>query len=275
MTNLRRPLIPLAVLTLVVSGCGWKRTGTNPKDELGDGNSIVELTLTSVTREQAQQFIEDLDDYGDVDRVELKSFNNGTAVYEVEIDGCECDFPAMMAEIPEPGFRYMGRTSKIRYAAFDNQPPKVKFLRPENGAVVREKEIEVAVEVPDEDVKEVSINGRAADRSGTTFTTRIRLGEGANDLIAVAKDATGNEGKAQIRVGLDSTPPEVSANVTVVIEGDVEPGTRVIVNGDEVPVDSRGHYEAKVRVKSGQKEVEIIAIDPYGNRTETMRPIGK
>ncbi len=102
----------------------------------------------------------------------------------------------------------------------------------------------------------------------------MTLNERANDLIAIAKDATGNEGKAELRIGLDSTPPEVSANITVIIEGDVEPGSRVIVNGNEVPVDAKGHYEAKVEVKRGQKEVEIVAIDPQGNRTETMRPIG-
>lgn len=270
--NLR--FVAIATTVALVLGCGWKRTGTSPKDELGDGTSVVELTLANVTREQAQQFIEDLDDYGDVEKVTLKSFNQGTAVYTVEIDGCECDLPAMMAEIPEPGFKYMGRTSQVRYAAFDNQPPRPTFVKPQSGAVVKEKTIEVVVDVPDQDVAEVLINGKKADRNGTRFSAKVPLHEGANDISAVAKDATGNEGTAQLRVGLDSTPPEVTATVTVIIEGQVEPGTRVIVNGEEVAVDANGRYEAKVKVKQGQREVEVIAIDKYGNRTETMRPIG-
>lgn len=266
--------IVIAAAAVLFLACGWKRTGTSPKDEVGDGASQVELTISNVTKEQAQQFVEDIDDYGDVDNVVLKSWANGTAIYEIAIDGCECDFPAMMAEIPTPGFKYQGRTSKIRYAAFDNLAPTVTFVKPENGVVVKEREIEVVVEVPDEDVAEVTINGKGTDRSGSRFTTRVQLNEGANDLEAVARDTTGNEGKRQIRVGLDSTPPEVSAQITVLIEGDTEPGSRVYVNGEEVQVDSNGHYEAKVRVKKGQKEVEVVVIDPNGNRTETMRPIG-
>ena len=115
----------VAVVVALLLGCGWKRTGSSPKDELGSGVSTVELTLHNVSQEQAKKFIEDIDDYGDVEKVELKSWANGTATYAIDIDGCECDFPAMMAKIPEPGFTYQGRTTRISYAAFDNRPPTV------------------------------------------------------------------------------------------------------------------------------------------------------
>ncbi|MBX5481403.1 MAG: hypothetical protein IRZ16_06090 [Myxococcaceae bacterium] len=266
----------VAVVVALTLGCGWKRTGTSPKEEIGGGGvSTVELTLHNVTQEQAKKFMEDLDDYGDIEKIELKTWANGTAVYVIDVDGCECDLPAMMGKIPEPGFTYQGRTTRISYTAFDNRPPSLTFVQPEDGFITKDKQIQVVVQVPDEDVAQVTINGKPTSRSGDKFSVTLPLSDGANDIVAVAKDKTGNESKAQIRVGLDATPPEVTATVTVLIEGDVEPGTRVIVNGEEVPVDGDGHYEAKVKVKKGQKEVEVIAIDSHGNRTETMRPIGE
>lgn len=275
MLHVTRITTIIAVLVALTLGCGWKRTGSAPKEEVGSGLSVVELTLQNVTQDQAKQFIEDLDDYGDVEKIELKSWANNTAVYTVSLDGCECDLPAMVAKIPEPGFTYQGRSTRMGYAAFDNKPPSVSIVSPEDGLVTREKQVQVVVEVPDDDVAQVTVNGKATTRAGSRFTVSLPLNEGANDLIASAKDKNGNEAKAQIRVGLDTKPPEVTGQVTVIIEGDVPPGTKVLVNGEEAPVDDKGHYEAKVKVKKGQKEVEIIAIDPYGNRTETMRPIGE
>jgi hypothetical protein len=271
-----RLCLSLSIAALALSACGgWKRTGTSPKSEVGGNNlATVELTLANVTREQAQAFTEQLDDYGDVKKVELKSYQEGMAVYEVDVEGCECELPAMVARIPSPGFKYQGRQAKFRYAAFDNIAPKLAFVKPSSGAVLKERQVEVQVDVPDADVAEVTLNGQPMQRNGGRFTTLVALKEGANDLAAVAKDASGNMGRAQLRIGLDTTPPDVTAAVTVIIDGKVEPGTRVYVNGEETKVDSSGHYEAKVKVKRGQREVEVVAVDQYGNRNQTMRPIG-
>ena len=270
-----RPLVVIAAVATCALACGgWKRTGTSPKAEIGSGNSVVELVISHISQDQAKQFMDEIKDRGDIENIELKNWSNGTAVYVVEIRGSEAEFPAMVARIPEPGFRYGGRTSRIVYEAYDNHPPSLSFVKPNDGLVTKDKQIEVVVEVPDEDVAQVTIGGRPANRNGSRFSTTLPLGEGANDIVAVAKDNSGNETTKQVRVGLDSTPPEVSATVTVVIEGDVEPGTRVMVDGNEVEVDDKGHWKAPVKVKPGQREVEVIAIDSHGNRTEQMKPIG-
>lgn len=269
-----RPLIVVAALAMLVTACGWKRTGTSPNAQLGEGNSVAELVINDITQAQALKFVQDLEDYGDMEKVQLKSWTNGTAVYVVEIDGAEAELPAMIAEIPEPGFKYLGRTSRVTYRAFDNKPPTISVVKPDQGTVTREKQVEVVIEIPEDDVGQVTIGGRNADRSGSRFSTVVPLKSGANDIAISAKDKSGNEATAQVRIGLDDTPPEVKAAITVLIEGDVEPGTRVIVGGEEISVDSDGHWKAPVKVKQGQKEVEVIAIDPHGNRTEKMQPIG-
>ncbi|MGA9523974.1 MAG: hypothetical protein WBV82_21110 [Myxococcaceae bacterium] len=267
----------LLMATLVLVGCGgWKRTGSSASAKIGEAPvSTVELTINNITQQQALEFTRQLDDYGDLEKIQLKSWANNTAVYEVDVDGCECDLPAMIAEIPNPGFKYQGRTTKMRFAAFDNVPPKVEFVSHKNGVVVKEKSLQLEVEVPDDDVVEVTIAGQKAERDGTRYRATVALKDGSNDIVAVAKDTTGNEGKATLRVGLDSTPPEVTGTVTVIIEGKVDPGSKVYVDGVEVPTDSAGYYEAKVKVKKGQREVQIVAVDQYGNRTETMRSIGQ
>ena len=266
--------LSLAVAALTACG-GWKRTGTSTNAVVGGENiATIEISLANVNREQAQKFSQQLKDYGDVKAVQLKSYQDGVAVYDVEVRGCECEVPDMVARIPSPAFKYQGRQAKFRYAAFDNIAPKLAFVKPAAGVVLREKQVDVVVEVPDQDVVEVTLNGQPMQRNGSRFNLTVPLKQGANDFTAVAKDASGNIGRGQLRIGHDSTPPEVTASVTVLIEGDVEPGTRVYVNGNEVQVDSRGHYEAKVRVKRDQREVEVVAIDPYGNRTQRMRPLG-
>lgn len=271
-----RLCLALSIAAAALTACGgWKRTGSSTNSTVGGENiATVEISLANVTREQAQKFVEQIEDYGDVKKVNLKSYQDGIAVYDVDVRGCECELPDMVARIPSPAFKYQGRQSKFRYAAFDNIAPKLAFVKPAAGAVLREKQVEVIVEVPDHDVAEVTLNGQAMQRNGSRFNLNIPLKDGANDLLAVAKDSSGNVGKGQLRIGHDSTPPEVTAAVTVIIEGDVEPGTRVYVNGQEVKVDSRGHYEAKVKVRRDQREVEVVAVDQYGNRTQRMRPLG-
>jgi hypothetical protein len=271
-----RLYVSLSIAIAALAACGgWKRTGTSTNAVIGGENvANVEISLANVTREQAQKFGEHLKDYGEVKGVQLKSYEQGLAVYDVEVRGCECELPDMVARIPSPGFKYQGRQAKFRYAAFDNIAPKLAFVKPAAGAVLREKQVDVIVEVLDQDVVEVTLNGQPMQRNGNRFNLSLPLKNGANDFAAVAKDASGNLGKGQLRVGHDSTPPEVTAAVTVIIEGDVEPGSRVYVNGSEVKVDTRGHYEAKVRVKRDQREVEVVAVDPYGNRTQRMRPLG-
>lgn len=267
----------MALVAAALTGCGGaRRTGSAPSSPIGeDPVSHLELTVRNVTQEQAEQFKQELEDAGDVENVVLKSFNQGTALYELDIEGCECDLPAKVVSLPMLGFKYEGRTTKVQFTAFDNRAPVVTFLHPEEGRVMTEAEQFVTLEVPDPDVAEVRVNGIPAERyKGNVYRVKIRLDDGANDLVATAKDKTGNEGKAQVRVAVDATPPSLEATVRIVVEGNVEPGSSVLIDGREVPVDGSGHYRAEVPVRKGQKQLEIVAIDKNGNKTTQMRDIG-
>ena len=59
------------------------------------------------------------------------------------------------------------------------------------------------------------------------------------------------------------------------MEGSVEAGSSVLINGLEIPVDSGGAYRAEVPVRKGQRKVEIVAIDRSGNKAVTVRELGE
>jgi hypothetical protein len=252
------------------------RTGTAPDSKIGsDPVSHVVLTINSITKPDLDAFKSLLEDQGHVENVMLKSYLNGTAVFELDVGGCECDLPAKMAAIVHPGFKYEGRSTQLRYSAFDNQPPTVKFIFPVEGKVSNTAELWATVEIPDQDVAEVQINGVHAEHfKGNLYRAHLTLKEGVNDLTAVAKDKAGNFGKAEARTAVDTTPPAIEATVKVVVEGVVEAGSTILIDGNEIPVDAAGHYKAEVPIKKGQRQLEIIAIDKNGNKGTSMKDIG-
>jgi hypothetical protein len=73
----------------------------------------------------------------------------------------------------------------------------------------------------------------------------------------------------------DTTPPplELKAPFGIggqfyIIEGTTEPGATVFVNGDEVDVESSGHFKKLVSFnKVGQNSVVVKAVNPAGNQT--------
>jgi len=92
--------------------------------------------------------------------------------------------------------------------------------------------------------------------------------------MATARDKSGNETTAQVAVTIDTTAPALQAQIKLLIEGTVEPGSSVLINGLEIPVDSNGSYRAEVPVIKGQRKIEIIAIDKSGNKAVTIRQLG-
>src|SRR3954466_2225760 len=161
---LRRLLLFAALLAL---GCaGPRRTGSRAEAKVGEGECLsqLELTVAGMTRAEAEQFKRDLEAQGDIQAMVLKSHLQGTAIFELDVRGCECDLPAKIANIRSPGLKYEGRTTKMRYSAFDNHPPSVSFVFPESGRVLTERELLVTVEVPDADVAEVVVNDQPASR---------------------------------------------------------------------------------------------------------------
>jgi hypothetical protein len=265
-------------LVVALAGCGGiKRTGTASTAEVGDdGASHVQLTVHNLTKGDADTFRQQLEDQGHVENVKLTKWDQNTAVYDLDIEGCECELPFLVSQVPMMGFKYEGRVTQVRFSAFDNKAPTITFVHPEEGKVMTEPDQYVAVEVPDPDVAAIDVNGVQMSRyKGNIFRAQVKLKDGPNDIVVTAKDKSGNESKAQIRVGVDTTPPAVEATVKIVVEGNVEPGSSVLIDGREVEVEANGHYKAEVPVRKGQKQVEIVAIDANGNKNVTQKDIGQ
>jgi len=79
--------------------------------------------------------------------------------------------------------------------------------------------------------------------------------------------------QSQFRVSRDATPPPLrlqlpEGNVTsevIVIEGQVEPGSRVRVAGVTVELDRKGWFSHEVSLDFGPNVLVVEAIDPAGN----------
>lgn len=258
-------------------GCGGpKRTGTRPESKIGeDPVSHVELVIAALSRTEAEQFKRDLEAQGDISNLVLKSHANLTATFELDLRGCECDLPAKIAKLRAPGFRYEGRTTRVRYTAYDNQAPSVSFVFPERDRVVTERELLVTIEVPESDVADVLVGASVATRlKPGIYRAKVLLEPGKNELVARARDHEGNEGSAKLNVMLEK-PQQLDAIVKVVVEGIAAPGSSVLVGGAEVTADGSGKYRIEVPLRKGQTQVEIVSIDKHGNKTVTLRELGQ
>src|SRR5688500_4098762 len=100
---------------LIIAACsGPQRTGTAATSAIGeDPVSHAELTVTGLSKEESEAFMTKLSSQGDVENIILKSYQGGTAVYEMDVEGCECDLPSKVHSIPTPGFKYEGRVTKV------------------------------------------------------------------------------------------------------------------------------------------------------------------
>jgi hypothetical protein len=110
------------------------------------------------------------------------------------------------------------------------------------------------------------------------FTLPVNLTEGQNSIAVRASDAAGNVNMTLRHVLLDTRPPELaitepeqglkSQNASVYIIGLTEPGARVTVNGDEVPVGYTGSFSLEVSLSTGVNRIVVRATDSAGNWRE-------
>jgi len=121
------------------------------------------------------------------------------------------------------------------------------------------------------------MNGKqvyAAD-SGTTWTATISLTEGDNDLVIVARDATGaSSAQATLTVVLDTLPPVVTFTPPaktnfnpVLLKGSVDDHlTTVTVNGVAVGLNKRD-FQFSLPLTLGPNALHLVAVSPNGYST--------
>lgn len=264
------------LVVLLGSGCasGLPKTGSFPDSVTGQETySRVELVVSGLKKEEADALYRLLFDRKVVRSITFKGYDNGVATYELDMAGCECELPAFIATIPSPGLRYGGRSTQMRYTAFDNRPPELAIVYPEADTTLVEPEVSVILASESEDVGELRVNGVLAERvRGSFFRAPLSLKNGANELVAVAKDRSGNQIEKRRLVRVDTAPGarEPSAKV---IDGEVEPGSAVLVQGHVVTVDAQGRYRQALILKRGQKDLRIIVVTPKGEVRNVMRSV--
>lgn len=160
----------------------------------------------------------------------------------------------------------------------DTVPPEVTITSPQSGKKFSQTEINVGVRVVGDDIAEVTVNGAKAElfRAPDIYKATIQSKDGAMlEIVAKAKDKAGNEGSDKVNVSVDTTPPQVEGQVTVIVSGRVDDASnKVRVNGQEVKVNSDGTWETTVDI-SANKVVTIEAEDDFGNITKKVIDYGK
>ncbi|MFZ5446720.1 MAG: hypothetical protein ACOZQL_42425 [Myxococcota bacterium] len=262
------------VSLLVFVGCATTAPSQAPAPRFEA--TEVELTVKDVDADMVTQLQAAFLKVAELKSAQLKSHAGRTAVFSVMYPGDVSDLPKSLATIPSPGLKFVSSKHQFEYGAFDNQPPTIAFLHPQPEQTLNAKEQFVTVEVPDKDIASVTIAGKSAPLyKGSVYRLKLELTEGRQELVAVAKDKAGNEATARVPVIVDTTAPAIQAQIKLVVEGHVDPGSSVLINGLEVPVDGAGNYRAEVPVRKGQRSVEIVAIDQSGNKSVQVKTIGE
>jgi hypothetical protein len=266
-----------AALGIVTSsGCASKSGAAQgqppPPERRG---TEVEITVREVDDDLLEQLQSEFARSAQFKGAQLKSRTGKTAIFSVTFRDDLEELPEALAQLPHPGLRFGSALHKVEISAFDNQPPQLTFIHPQPEQVLNTREQFITVEVPDKDVASITIDGKPAPvYKGRVYRSRITLGEGRQEVVAIARDRAGNETMQKVAVVVDTTPPALNAQIRLVVDGMVEPGSTVLIDGQEVSVGSDGRYRAEVPVRKGQKKIEVVAIDQTGNKTVTHRDIG-
>jgi TolB-like protein len=161
----------------------------------------------------------------------------------------------------------------------DTTPPVITILAPRKGQTLNQAPITIVAQVTDnESVSRVTINGVDAgvDAKGRYRVQISKPNDGRNGIRVQAWDAAGNAATANGEFSFDSTPPEVEAQASILVEGKVDDLTCTLtVNGATVAYDkTTGAYSVRVAPNpSNPTKVLIVATDEFGNKTTEVRNI--
>lgn len=194
-------------------------------------------------------------------------------------------------------------TSAPVTVALDTMQPELTITNPKNGETTNRETVTVEGTVMDAYLKSVTVNGEQATvGQDGTFSKRILLDNGANEITVIATDAAGNETTQTVSITAKYTAPEIT-NLTptkdvhlvtgksVKFEFDSEPGltatyfihmplTNVggndLTNATELPMHevSPGHYvgywTVPLGVTADGARVEVKVVDDFGNERRKL-----
>lgn len=176
-------------------------------------------------------------------------------------------------------------TSLLLTVVRDTKGPTLRKLLPSPGTLVNEPWIEVQLEVVDETGEPfVAIEGTAAAAHGDgAYSRRVSLPrEGRNSIDILLRDALGNEGKQELTVIRDTTPPRFAdlapadgsrtngstIMVRVRVEDEADGLGAVMIGGRSADCVSEGMFDAEVPLEhEGKNTIELLASDRAKNNT--------
>nr|WP_176555891.1 S8 family peptidase [Virgibacillus ndiopensis] len=180
----------------------------------------------------------------------------------------------------------------------DTQKPELTIDNPENGDKSNRETVTVEGTVSDANLDWVKVNGQKARISDGSYSKRILLDNGENQIRVVARDEAGNKTVKKVTLDVKYNAPEIEsltptedkylqAGESVKIEFDSEPGLDAtffihlpltnaraqVSNATELPMmeTSEGHYvgywTATSSVEAEGAVIEVKAVDDYENET--------
>ena len=268
---MRRTMCIAAVLTLATACSGAKNKKSDPMEPDFIRVDVTVDGLKDEDKDPLELEIAKIEGVFNIAQDPLGS----TTMYSFDYEGDLRRLQRRIEAIEYPGLRRQRVVATFDYLGFDNRGPVLVLISPKTEDVITETNVEFVLEVKDNDISEVTVNGEPANEKKPGFYhATLELAEGEQEVTLYAKDEAENETTEKVKLNVDTTPPELEAEVKVVVEGKVEPGSEVYVDGTKAEVKRSGEWRVELKVKKGQKTVEVVAIDKAGNKTTEQKPIG-
>ncbi|PAY13068.1 S8 family peptidase [Bacillus sp. 7705b] len=180
----------------------------------------------------------------------------------------------------------------------DQDKPELTLDNPKDGEKINKEALTVKGTVSDDNLKEVKVNGKKATVTDGSYSARILLENGSNEVKVTATDLAGNKTTKKAVVNVNFDQPVITglipgedktlkagesvkiafssakgADATFVIRLPLTNARANVQNATELPLReiSPGRYEgywtATSSIKANGAKVEVIVRDGYGNET--------
>jgi hypothetical protein len=197
---------------------------------------------------------------------DLVEHGSGTFFYEVHLMEGWNDIVVRAVD------RAGNQVEITRKVYLDSTPPSLRVLSPVNGTTIKNNYV-VIEGIISHDTVAVTVNGVEIEFDMMGFSYRLEnLTEGENRIVVEARDRTGSVSKSAIWIIVDSDPPWIELvrppaytnKTSMVLTGNVERGSNVVVGGSLAEVNN-GIFRAEVALFQGLNNISVIATDAVGN----------
>ncbi|MDQ0207615.1 S8 family serine peptidase [Alkalicoccobacillus murimartini] len=183
----------------------------------------------------------------------------------------------------------------------DQTSVELEITEPVDGSKSNRETVTVKGTATDDHLDTVTVNGQGADlKDDGTFSKRILLDNGSNDIEVIATDKAGNETSEHITIDVKFDKPVIenlkpdedkdlksgeSVKIEFTSEEDLDatfiirmPLTNTTSNATELPIREEsdgvyvGYWTATSNVEVEGAQIEVIVRDDYGNETREVAP---